>query len=46
MLFKGFSRNLGGPEPSSVKGVLETEETRFEDEVQVVGSTYSTGEAG
>ena len=46
MLFKGFSRNLGGPVPSSGMGVLGTEATRFEDEVQVVGSTYSTREAG
>ena len=27
--------------PSSDKGVLKTEETRVEDEVQVVGSTHS-----
>ena len=46
MLFKGFSRNLGGPVPSSGKGVLGTEATRFEDEVQVVGSIHSTEEAG
>jgi hypothetical protein len=45
MLFKGFFRNLGGPVPSS-EGVLKTEETRVEDEVQVVGSTHSTDEAG
>ena len=30
--------------PSSDKGVLITEETRGEDEVQVVGSTHSTVE--
>ena len=29
-----------------LKGVLGAEETRFEDEVQVVGSTHSTDEAG
>ena len=29
-----------------VRGVLGTEGTRFEDKVQVVGSTHSTGEAG
>ena len=46
MLSKGFFRNLGGPVPSSDKGVLKTEETRVEDEVQVVGSTHSTDEAG
>jgi hypothetical protein len=46
MLFKGFSRNLGGPVPSSGKRVLGTEGTRFEDEVQVVGSTHSTDEEG
>jgi hypothetical protein len=46
MLCKGFSRNLGGPVPSSDKGVLKTEGTRVEDEVQVVGSTHSTDEAG
>jgi len=32
--------------PSSDKGVLITEETRVEDEGQVVGSTHSTDEAG
>jgi hypothetical protein len=32
--------------PSSDKGVLKTEETRGEDEVQVVGSIHSTEEAG
>ena len=32
--------------PSSDKGVLRTEETRDEDEGQVVGSTHSTVEAG
>ena len=32
--------------PSSDKGVLKTEETRVEDEVQVVGSTHRTVEAG
>ena len=46
MLLKGFSRNLGGPVSSSDKGVLKTEETRIEDEVQVVGSTHSTDDAG
>ena len=46
MLSKGFVRNLGEPVPSSDKGVLITEETRDEDEVQVVGSTHSTDEAG
>ena len=46
MLLKGFSRNLGGPVPSSDKGVLKTEGTRVEDEAQVVGSTHSTDEAG
>jgi hypothetical protein len=46
MWFKGFFRNLGGPVLSSGKGVLGTEGTRFEDEVQVVGSTHSTDEAG
>jgi hypothetical protein len=46
MLSKGFVRNLGGPVPSSDKGVLITEETRVEDEGQVVGSTHSTVEAG
>jgi hypothetical protein len=46
MLFKGFFRNLGGPVPSSDKGGLKTDETRVEDEVQVVGSTHSTDEAG
>ena len=37
MLSKGFVRNLGEPVPSSDKGILITEETRVEDEVQVVG---------
>jgi hypothetical protein len=46
MLSKGFVRNLGEPVPSSDKGVLVTEETRDEDEEQVVGSTHSTVEAG
>jgi hypothetical protein len=46
MLSKGFVRNLGEPVPSSGKGVLKTEETRGEDEGQVVGSTHSTDEAG
>jgi len=46
MLSKGFVRNLGEPVPSSDKGVLITEETRGEDEGQVVGSTQSTEEAG
>jgi hypothetical protein len=46
MLSKGYVRNLGEPMPFSEKGVLITEETRVEDEVQVVGSTHSTGEAG
>jgi hypothetical protein len=46
MVSKGFFRNLGGPVPSSDKGVLKTEETRVENEVQVVGSTHSTDEAG
>lgn len=46
MLSKGFVRNLGEPVPSSDKGVLITEETRGEDEGQVVGSTHSTVEAG
>jgi hypothetical protein len=48
MLSKGFVRNLGEPVPSSEKkrGVLITEETRGEDEGQVVGSTHSTVEAG
>ena len=41
MLSKGFVRNLGEPVPSSDKGVLKTEETRGEDEGQVVGSTHS-----
>jgi len=42
MLFKGFFRNLGEPVPSSDKGVLITQGTRLEEEVQVVGSTHST----
>jgi len=46
MLSKGFVRNLGEPVPSSDKGVLNTEETRDEDEGQVVGSTHITVEAG
>jgi hypothetical protein len=46
MLSKGFVRNLREPVPSSDKGVLITEETRVEDEGQVVGSTHSTVEAG
>jgi len=46
MLSKGFVRNLGEPVLSSDKGVLITEETRLEDEGQVVGSTHSTVEAG
>jgi hypothetical protein len=46
MLSKGFVRNLGGPVLSSDKRVLKTEETRDEDEGQVVGSTHSTAEAG
>jgi len=44
MLSKGFFRNLGGPVLSSDQGVLITEETRVEDEGQVVGSTHSTVE--
>lgn len=40
MLSKGFVRNLGEPVPSSDQGVLKTEETRGEDEGQVVGSTH------
>ena len=43
--WSGFVRNLGEPVPSSDKGVLITEETRGEDEGQVVGSTHSTVEA-
>jgi len=46
MLSKGFVRNLGEPVPSSDKGVLKTEETRDEDEGQVVGSTHTTDEPG
>jgi hypothetical protein len=46
MLFKGFFRNLGEPVPSSDKGVLITQGTRLEEEVQVVGSTHSTVETG
>jgi hypothetical protein len=32
--------------PSSDRGVLKTEETRVEDEVQVVGSTHSAWKPG
>jgi len=42
----GQSVDLGGPVPYSNKGVLITEETRVEEEVQVVGSIHSTVEAG
>ena len=46
MLSKGFFSKLVEPVPSSDRGVLIDEETRVEDEGQVVGSTHSTDEAG
>ena len=46
MLCKGFCREPGRTCVFLCKGVPETEETRFEDEVQVVGSIHSTEEAG
>jgi hypothetical protein len=46
MLFKGFFQEPGRTCNFLCKGVLETEATRFEDVLQVVGSIHSTKEAG
>jgi hypothetical protein len=44
MWFKGFFSGTWEDLYLPLKGVLGTEGTRFEDEVQVVGSTHSTDE--
>ena len=47
MLLTGFFRNLGGSAlPSgNGEGIIETRETNFEKEVQVVASAHSSDEA-
>jgi hypothetical protein len=46
MLFKGCFSGTCDDLYLPLEGVLGAEETRFEDEVQVVESTHITGEAG